>query len=112
MIKSLWHVQRFPKLFFYTIFFCLWLMSLTVFAYEPLLLSVDLNGQRLKTITLGYYDKKTDQLYLPEKKLIEWAVKKPSHVPLIINQNRYYQLNWYRGVKYTIDRQSLTLSVL
>lgn len=78
---------------------------------EPLLLSVDLNGEMISTVMLGYYDKKTQQLYVPEEALTEWSVKNPSEMPIDINNKQYYELNWFHGVRYRIDKRTLQLNV-
>lgn len=77
---------------------------------SPLLVSVNLNTEAQEGYFRCYRDQE-GKLWLEEKQLQAWGFPSLEKEALVTGQQRYFQLNWYEGLRYVIDEQNLALSI-
>lgn len=89
---------------------CSQAMSLSTGQPEHLLLTLTIND----VLQAGYYHAYLDnnhQLWLDEADLIAVKFPAPSIAPVLYNEHNYLPLEAYEGLKYHLDKKSLSLTI-
>lgn len=77
---------------------------------QPILVSVNVNEEKVQGIFRCYIDD-NQKIWVDTNELHAWGLNTLPQQPLEYDGERYYELDWYQGVRYVFDSYALALAI-